>query len=338
MNQIEEAYHKILQPSDDLITDMSNLEGDIIILGAGGKMGPALAKLARQTVDKAGIARKITAVSRFSELGLEDELNQAGVETISADLMDENQLQKLPDAQNILYMAGTKFGTTGNEPYTWAMNSYLPGRVAQKYKNSRIVVFSTGNVYPLTSVNQGGAAEDHITEPVGEYAQSCLGRERIFQYYSEKNNTPILIYRLNYASDVSYGVLLDIAKAVDKEVPIDLSMGNVNVIWQGDANEMALRAFHHCEVPAKILNITGPETASVKWIAREFGKLFNKTPQFINEEKPTALLSNAAESFQLFGYPKVPLKKMMELMKSWVIYGGKTLDKPTHFQERKGQF
>jgi nucleoside-diphosphate-sugar epimerase len=238
----------------------------------------------------------------------------------------------------VLYLAGTKFGTSGKESFTWAMNSYLPGRVAQKFKNSRIVVFSTGNVYHLTPVTLGGATEDRPPEPVGEYAQSCLGRERLFQYYSTKNNTPTLIYRLNYANDVSYGVLMDIAKNVHQEKVIDLRMGNVNVIWQGDANEIAIRALHHCEVPAKLLNVTGPETASVRWIAEEFGKLFNKKPQFEFEENTTALLSNASESFRLFGYPKTSLKKMMELLAEWINHGGKTMNKPTHFQEREGKF
>jgi len=338
MEDIEEIYKKMLQPSDDLISDVAKLEGDILILGVGGKMGPALAKLAKQAVDKAGVTKKIIGVSRFSEPGLKDELNQLGIETIIADLLEDDQLQALPDVKNVLYLAGTKFGTTGKESFTWAMNSYLPGRVAQKYKNSRIVVFSTGNVYPLTPISQGGADESRLPEPIGEYAQSCLGRERLFQYYATKNNTPTLIYRLNYANDVSYGVLMDIAKAVDQGKPIDLRMGNVNVIWQGDANEMALRALHQCEVPAKLLNITGPETASVRWIAKEFGKRFNKAPQFENEENTTALLNNAAESFRLFGYPKVSLVKMIEVLAAWVQQGGKTMNKPTHFQEREGKF
>jgi len=218
------------------------------------------------------------------------------------------------------------------------MNSYLPGRIAQKYKNSRIVVFSTGNVYHLTPVSMGGADETYTPQPFGEYAQSCLGRERLFQYYSSKNNTPVLIYRLNYANDVTYGVLLEIARSVKEKKAIDLSMGHVNVIWQGDANEIALRAFHHCSVPSRILNVAGPETVSIRWVAKEFGKLFGQEPEFINQEQDTALLSNAAESFRLFGYPRVSLKKMIELIVTWINEGGKILNKPTHFQERTGQF
>lgn len=338
MKTIEQLYQELLKPSDILISDIEKLDGDILILGAGGKMGPALAKLTKQAIDKAGINKKVMAASRFSEPGLQNELNLLGIETYATDLLEDNQLHQLPDAKNVLYLAGQKFGTTGKESFTWAMNAYLPGRVAQKYKNSRIVVFSTGNVYPLSPVSLGGLAEDHPTGPVGEYAQSCLGRERIFQYSSAKYNTPIFIYRLNYANDVSYGVLLEIAKSVNEEKPIDLSMGHVNVIWQGDANEMAIRALHHCAVPAKIVNITGHETISVRWAAQQFGKLFGKTPQFINEEKSTALLSNAAESVRLFGYPRVTVKQMIEVLADWIKQGGKTINKPTHFQEREGQF
>ncbi|MEQ9099485.1 MAG: NAD(P)-dependent oxidoreductase [Imperialibacter sp.] len=338
MNDLEKRYQHLLKPSEALISEISALTGDILILGAGGKMGPALALLAKQAVDQAGLKKRIIGVSRFSEPGLQARLYQNGVETITADLLDEDQLQALPEVPNVLYLAGTKFGTTGNESFTWAMNTYLPGRVAEKFKNSRIVVFSTGNVYPFVPVVSGGATESLPPEPIGEYGQSCLGRERIFQYFAAKNNTPILIYRLNYANDVSYGVLLEIAKSVKESKPIDLAMGTVTVIWQGDANEIALRALHHCTTPAKILNVTGPEIVSVRWLAEEFGKILGTTPQFINEEQSTSLLSNAAESFRLFGYPKVSLKQMMETILEWYNEGGEILNKPTHFSERKGKF
>src|SRR5215831_19063202 len=241
MTSIHQRYQQLLQPSNDLITDIAKPDGDILILGVGGKMGPSMAKLAKKAVDIAGVNKKIIGVSRFSEKGLEDELKEFGIETIAADLLNEKQLQSLPDAENIIYLAGTKFGTKGNESFTWAMNAYLPGRVAERYKHSRIVVFSTGNVYPFTHVESGGANEECLPGPVGEYAQSCLGRERIFQYFSQKNNTPILIYRLNYANDINYGVLVEIAKSVNDEKEIDVSMGHVNIIWQNDANEIAIR-------------------------------------------------------------------------------------------------
>jgi nucleoside-diphosphate-sugar epimerase len=338
MNDLELRYQNLLQPSDALIKEISKVEGDILILGVGGKMGPALARLAKQAINKTGIKKNVIGVARFSEPGLRNQLENEGIETIAADLLDDEQLHVLPEVPNVLYLAGTKFGTSGNEPFTWAMNSYLPGRVAEKYKHSRIVAFSTGNVYPFTTIESGGATEQLSPEPIGEYGQSCLGRERIFEYFSAKYNTPLVIYRLNYANDVSYGVLLEVAKAVMAEKPIELSMGNVNVIWQGDANEIALRSLLHCSVPAKILNVTGPEIVSVRWLANEFGKMLNISPQFIHEEQATSLLSNAAESFKLFGLPRVSLKEMMEVILEWLVQGGKTLNKPTHFSERKGKF
>ena len=309
-----------------------------MVLGAGGKMGPALAKLARAAVQKAGVVKRIIAVSRFTEEGLADELRSVGVETIRADLLDEEQLQKLPLVRNVLYLAGTKFGTTGNEAHTWAMNSYLPGRVAEKFKDSHIVAFSTGNVYPLTPVTLGGATENLAPEPLGEYAQSCLGRERIFQYSSRKYGTPLLIYRLNYANDVSYGVLLELCKSVLEQKPIDLRMGMVNVIWQGDANEIALRCLLHTTNPPTILNVTGPEQLSVRWIAEQFGTWAGKAPLFVHEEQATALLSNATACTDLFGYPNTGPHHMIRLIYEWISQGGRTLDKKTHFQERTGKF
>ena len=338
MTDVTALYNQLLEPSPALLSDIATQEGDIMILGVGGKMGPALAKLARRALNLVGSERKVIGASRFSEPGLVEELNQLGIETHVVDLLNEDQLDSLPAAKNVLYLAGTKFGTTGKESFTWAMNAYLPGRVAEKYRDSNIVVFSTGNVYPLTPVDAGGATEKLSPEPLGEYAQSCLGRERVFQYFSTKNNTPVFIYRLNYANDVSYGVLLEIAKAVKERKPIDLRMGYVNVIWQGDANEIAIRALNHCSVPAKMVNVTGPETVSIKWLGGQFGKIFGQDPVFINTEESTALLSNAGVSNDLFGYPKVLLNQMIELIAEWVNQGGKTINKPTHFQERQGKF
>lgn len=309
-----------------------------MILGAGGKMGPSLTLLAHQAAHAAGVKKKIIAVARFSEPGLQEQLEAQGINTIAADLLDDKQLQQLPDAKNILYLAGTKFGTTGKEHFTWAMNTYLPGRIAQKFKRSRIVAFSTGNVYPLKPIDSGGASEKDIPEPIGEYAQSCLGRERVFQYFSATNNTPMLVYRLNYAIDVTYGVLLDIAKSVKDRRPIDLRMGYVNVIWQSEANEIALKCLAHCAVPPRILNITGPETASVREISNAFGKLFGTEPVFKNKEENTALLSNASECYRLFGPQKVSMNQMIEVIGKWIDTGGKILGKPTHFQEREGKF
>lgn len=338
MDSIEELENKLSTPSRELVKEIAQIKGDILILGVGGKMGPSLAKLAIRAVKEAGINKRVIGVSRFSEQGLRQELESYGVETIAIDLLDDEELQSLPDSENVIYMAGKKFGTTGQEHFTWAMNTYLPGRVGEKFRNSRIVVFSSGNIYPFVSPGSGGASEEVYPDPKGEYAQSCLGRERIFQYFSHKYQIPMLIYRLNYAVDMRYGNLLEIAQMVREERQIDLTNGHMNVIWQGDANEIALRSLLICESPAKILNVTGPEIISIRWVANELGKLLNKTPKFINQEKPDILLNNASQCHRLFGYPKVSLKEMIEMTANWVARGGETLNKPTHFQERSGKF
>ncbi|WP_404404822.1 NAD-dependent epimerase/dehydratase family protein [Jeotgalibacillus malaysiensis] len=338
MKTIEQLEMFMTEPSEALIEDFKKLDGDLLIIGVGGKMGPTLAKMAKRAFNEIGSSQRVIGVSRFSNHLLKEELELHGVETISCDLLDDEALQNLPDARNVMYMAGNKFGTTGNEHFTWAMNAYIPGRVAEKYKNSRMVAFSTGNVYPLTDIAQNGCDESHPVNPVGEYAQSCLGRERVLTHFSHKNQTEMLIFRLNYAIDLRYGVLLEIANQVYREQPVDLTMGNVNVIWQGDANEYALRSLLHTESPAKILNVTGPETLSTRWIAEQFAARFGKTLSFISEESNKALLNNASESHKLFGYPRVSVKEMIDLIADWVSDGGYTLNKPTHFQEREGAF
>ncbi|MCF3108757.1 NAD-dependent epimerase/dehydratase family protein [Niabella sp. CC-SYL272] len=338
MNELQLIEDELYQPSKALLEDLQALDGDIIFLGAGGKMGPSMIKLASIALRAANLSKRLIAVSRFSDEAAKKELEDLGVEIIAADLLDDAQLQALPDVKNVMYLAGTKFGTNGNEPFTWAMNAYLPGRVAEKYKNSRIVAFSTGNVYPFSKLEQGGFSEETKPDPVGEYGQSCLGRERIFQYFSRVYQTPVLIYRLNYAVDLRYGVLLEVGKSVYNGTPINISTGAVNVIWQGDANEIALRSFLHCSTPAKILNVTGPETISLTWLATQFGGLFDKQPVFTGQVQDTALLSNASEAHQLFGYPRVSLRKMIRLVADWIRLEGRQINKPTHFQERQGQF
>ena len=338
MRTIEELEAKLAEPSDALVQDMANIEGDIMLLGVGGKMGPSLARLAMNAIQKAGANKQVYGASRFSSARLKDELERDGVKTIAADLLNPNDLEQLPDVKNVIYMAGNKFGTKGNEGFTWAMNTYLPGQVAQKFHNSRIVVFSTGNVYPLTPVLQGGASELSDTGPVGEYAQSCLGRERVFEYYSKEYSIPMSIYRLNYAIDMRYGVLLEIAKSVQGHRPIDISMGHANCIWQGDANEIAIRSLLACSTPPNIINVTGPETISLRWVAEQFGIRFGQPPLIEGEEADTALLNNAAKSFQLFGYPRVSLMQMIDWIAEWLQQGGEVWNKPTHFQERKGNY
>ncbi|UTE77434.1 NAD(P)-dependent oxidoreductase [Rossellomorea sp. KS-H15a] len=338
MKTIEEVEETMTVPSQELIQDLCSLEGDLLILGIGGKMGPTLAKMAVKAFQKGNCPKKVIGVSRFSSGTLKSDLESSGVETIAADLMDDQQLQALPNVKNVIYMAGNKFGTKGNEHYTWSMNAYLPGRVAEKFKNSRIVVFSTGNVYPLVPITQGGCDEEHPVNPIGEYAQSCLGRERIFTNFSYRHHTPMTIFRLNYAIDMRYGVLMEIARQVYTGKPIDLTMGHVNVIWQGDANEYALRSLKMADSPPVILNATGPETISVRWLAEQFGKLFNKEVAFVNEEQPTALLNNSSKAHHHFGYPKVSLNQMINWTAEWVKDDGYVLEKPTHFQERQGAY
>lgn len=338
MRTLEQLDQYLYNVTDELVADVKGLTGDIMILGAGGKMGPSLAKLAQLAVNAAKSDKKVIAVSRFSNRESRQELENLGIQIISADLMDDDALQRLPETENVLYMAGTKFGTTGNEHLTWAMNAYLPGRVAGKFKHSRIVAFSTGNVYPLTSINSKGPSEDHPVGPVGEYAQSCLGRERMFEHFSHVNGTPVLIYRLNYAIDLRYGVLLEIAKAVKSRRPVNLAMGYVNIIWQGDANQIAIRCLKFCSSPPAKLNVTGSTVTSVKWIAQEFGKLFGLNPVFENEEEPTALLSNAAKMEELFPFRKVSVQEMISMTAEWLQLDGPMLNKPTHFQERTGKF
>lgn len=338
MRSVEALEAQLAQPSDALVEDITTLEGDILVLGAGGKMGPSLAKLARNAVVRAGVKKEVSAVSRFSQPGLREELEISGVRTIAADLLGDGVLETLPEAENIIYMAGTKFGTSGRESLTWAQNTFLPGLIGRRYRNARIVVFSTGNVYGLVNVATGGSNETDTTDPVGEYAQSCLGRERLFEYASHRFGTPILLFRLNYAIDLRYGILLDVAQAVREGNPIDLGMGHANVIWQGDANEMALRSLRLCSTPPTILNVTGPETVSIRWLAGRFGQLLGREPKFVNEEQETALLNNAAKAHALFGYPRVPLQRMIAWTADWLQAGGETLGKPTHFNERKGHF
>ena len=333
--QLEEVMSR---PTPEVVEAMEEMTGDLLILGVGGKMGPTLAKLAKRAIDESDSEQRVITVSRFSSPGLQEDLNRAGIETIPCDLLDETELQGLPDVPNVVFMAGRKFGATGNEALTWAMNTYLPGRVAEKYRNSRIVVFSTGNVYPLTPVSHGGATEMSPVDPIGEYAQSCLGRERVFEHASNQFGTPLAILRLNYAIDLRYGILLDIAEKVYHEKPVDLAMGAANVIWQGDANGVVLRAFMHCQSPPMLLNLTGPEIVSIRWLATRFGEIFGKAPAFEGVEADTALLNNAARCHQFFGYPQISLEQMVQWVAHWAEIGGTTLGKPTKFEVRDGKF
>ena len=335
----EEKLDELLTtPSERLVADMAKIDGDIMILGAGGKMGPTLSILAKNAIKKAGLDKKVIAVSRFSDPIVVQLLKKNDVEMISADLLKPGVLETLPDVENIIFMAGKKFGTDGNEYATWAMNTWLPSRVAERFQKSRIVVFSSGNLYPKVAVGSGGATEETKTEPVGEYCMSCQGRERMFEYAAKTFGTRVAIYRLNYAVDLRYGVLYDMAKNILDGTPIQEVTPSFNCIWQGDANEAAIRLLQYASPDVFCLNVTGPETAGVRETAYKLGKLLGKEPSFAGTPTDTAYLNNAGKMFKLFGYPSVSLDTLIEWQAQWIKDGGRALGKPTHFEERKGSY
>jgi len=333
-----ELEDRLSAPSPDDVALFREMEGDLVIIGVAGKMGPSLASRAVRAARAAGVKKRIVGVSRFSDPAAERFLQQAGVETLRADLLDPASFATLPDVANVIFMAGRKFGSTGAESLTWAMNTYLPALVAQRYRQSRIAAFSSGNVYPLVPVHSGGATEDTRPEPLGEYAQSVLARERLFEHFSRCHGTPVTLLRLNYANDLRYGVLLDIGSRVFEGRSVDVTMGAVNVIWQGDANSVALRSLALAQSPPFVLNLTGPETLSVRTLALRFGEIFAKPAILEGQEAPAALLSNAARCHRLLGLPSVTAGQMIEWTAHWISMGGTTLGKPTHFESRNGRF
>lgn len=335
----EEKLNELLTtPSDKLVADIAKIKGDIMILGAGGKMGPTLCILAKNAIKKAGIEKRVIAVSRFSDQIALDLLHSNGVETISCDLLDHDSLESLPEVENIIYMAGRKFGTDGQEYLTWAMNATLPAFVAYKFRKSNIVVFSSGNIYPIVPLSSGGCTEEDKVAPVGEYAMSCLARERAFEYAANQYGTKIFIYRLNFAVDLRYGVLFDCAKKIMDGTPISLSTPCFNFIWQGSANEIAIRGLLHAGVPAVKMNVTGPETVSIKAASIKLGKLLGKEPIFEGSDQGNAYLNNASRAMELFGYPEVSADTLIRWQAEYILDGGRTIDKPTHFEERKGSY
>jgi nucleoside-diphosphate-sugar epimerase len=333
-----ELERLLSDPTPELVSDLAGVPGAIVILGAGGKMGPSLARLAVRAADDAGIARRVIAVSRFTDGTARAGLDAAGVETISCDLFDERAVLALPDAPNVIYMAGRKFGTRENASATWATNAYLPGAIANRFREARLVAFSTGNVYPVYPAPGPGPTERDPVEPIGEYGQAALARERVLEFFADRYGTPVAILRLNYAVEPRYGVLRDIADAVHAGRPVDLSMGFVNVIWQRDANAIALRALAQCAVPPMVLNVTGTTAISVRMIASECARRFGVTATFQGREAPTALLSDASEAARRFGAPPMALAAMIDRVAEWVGQGGRSLGKPTHFTERDGRF
>jgi nucleoside-diphosphate-sugar epimerase len=334
----EELEEALSRPAAADVAAMAALPGDLLVLGAAGKMGPSLAQLARRASEQAGVRRRVIGVARFSAAGSRETLERAGVETIAADLLDRDAVTALPDAPNVVYMAGQKFGTSGDQPATWATNVVAASLAAERYAGSRIVAFSTGNVYPLTTAASGGPVESDPTGPIGEYAQSALGRERILEFQARRSGTPLAILRLNYAIEPRYGVLRDLADKVWRGEPIDVTMGHVNIIWQRDANAIALRALAHGAVPPLVLNVTGPQTLAVRDLATRLGAQLGRAPEFTGTEQGTALLSNAARCVELFGPAETTVDQMIATVADWVKQGGASLNKPTHFAEREGRF
>ena len=333
-----ELEESLSRPTAALVEAFARIEGDIIVLGAGGKMGPSLTRMARRATEQSGTARNIFAAARFTDPQVESVLKEAGIVTVRCDLLDRDSVQQLPDAANVIFMAGQKFGTTDSPERTWAVNILAPALAAERYSESRVVAFSTGCVYPDSPNTSSGSKEGDPLEPLGEYANSCVGRERIFEHYSKSNRTPMAFVRLNYANDLRYGVIAEIGRAVWEGRAIDVSTGCVNVIWQGDANAMALRLLEHTACPPLAVNITGPAKVSVRSIAEAFGALFGKIPTFEGHEGSNSLLSDASLSRELLGEPGVSLEQMIEWTAGWIRLGGRQLNKPTHFQTRDGRF
>ncbi|MCK0136079.1 hypothetical protein [Arenibacter sp. S6351L] len=326
------------RPTEATVDMFKEMDGDIIFLGIAGKIGPSLAQMAKRACYMAGVSKRIIGVSRFSNQDEQAYIAGMGIETIKGDLLDETFLGGLPKVKNVFFLAGMKFGSEDNLSLTWAMNSYLPGLVVRHFKDSRIVAYSTGCVYPLVPIRSGGSRENDRPEAVGEYAQSCLGRERMFEYGSKTNNTPVALIRLNYAVEPRYGVLVDIATKVKENRSVDLSMGHFNAIWQGDANNMVLRSLAQTSVPANIINITGKETLSVRNVVAKFAQVFGVVPLLEGKEADTALLSNPDKSHELFGAPEVPIDKVIVWTAHWMDSDKKTLGKPTHFEVRDGKY
>lgn len=327
------------EPSPALVADLAKVDGDIMVLGVGGKMGPTLARMAR----RAAPGRRVIGVARFSDPTLVASLERHGVECIACDLLDRSALEHLPNVgdgvRNLVFMAGHKFGAADNASLTWMMNVGVPMMVAETFREMRIVAFSTACVYPFVPVDGPGADErTPATPPPGDYANSCVGRERMFEHGSHRYGTPGRLVRLSYAIDTRYGVLFDVASAVFGGTPLDITMGHADVIWQGDANEQSLRLLAHCTTPTSPINITGPGHTSIRWLAGEFGRRFGRKPVLVGEEAPTAWLEDTTESQRLFGKPRVPIDTMIDWVADWIERGQPSLGKPTHFSTRDGKY
>lgn len=328
----------ISQPSGQLIDLFKNLSGDFSILGANGKIGLSLSLMAKRAIRLAGVNKEVYAVSRFSDGEGRRLLEEQGIKTISCDLNDREQVRMLPKTENVVFMAGRKFGTGGSEPLTWAMNVLMPANCAEHFRNSRIVAFSTGCVYPLVTKESGGSVETDTPNPIGEYAQSCLGRERVFEYYSLCNNTPVLLLRLNYSTDLRYGVLCDIGRRIWNDEPVISDCDYFNILWQGDSNNYTLLALQECAFPANFLNITGNEILSVKEVAEVMAGYMGKKAVVRTPGIDKSYLNNSRKAFGLFGAPSVNAATLIQMQAEWIMRGGQELGKPTHFEVNDGKY
>lgn len=331
-----DAY--LSEPTAADVECCTRLDGDVLVLGAAGKMGPSLVQRIVRAMARAGLRHRVVAASRFSSPATRRDLDDAGATTMAVDLLDAASVDALPDSPNVLFLAGRKFGSTDNTALTWATNTIVPANIARRFSRSRIVAFSTGNVYPFVPTSSRGSRESDAPAPRGEYAQSCLGRERVFEYYASTHGTPVLLFRLNYAVDLRYGVLVDIARAVKAGRPVDRTVTHFNVIWQGDANSYALRALEGCASPARALNVTGAEILSVTDVADFFGRRFGRPPEFSGRPSGEALLSDASACHEWLGAPQVDAAELMDAVAAWLARDGRTLDKPTHFETADGKF
>jgi hypothetical protein len=335
----EEALDDILcRTRLELIEFSRSIKSPLLILGAGGKMGPTLAWLVKRAVDTAEVDVEVTAVDLFPNETTRHWLETHGVRTIKCDLMERENLQRLPASDNVIYMVGMKFGTTQNPAPTWAFNTIPPTNVSERFQDAKIVVFSSGNVYPLVAVEKGGSIETDALIPLGEYPNSCVARERIFEYFSQKNGTPMALIRLNYALDLRYGVLSDIAQKVYEGQEINVTMGYFNCIWQGDANEFFIRSLGLVSSPPAVFNLTSPRIFSVREVALRFGELMNRPPKIVGEEAETALLSNPTRIISKLGEPPTPIDMVIKWTAHWIMSSGRLLGKPTHFEEREGKY
>jgi nucleoside-diphosphate-sugar epimerase len=335
---VEELDERLSRPSKALIAAMGRLDGDILVLGVGGKMGPSLAELAVRALREAGRNNQVIGVSGFSQEGLQDSLEQKGIACIKVNLLDNGALDGLPNASNVINMVGRKFGSTGAEWKTWETNVLLSGHIGRRFRDARIAAFSSGNIYPFVPIASGGCDETAPLGPVGEYAITCVGRERMMDLAAHEYGTQVIHLRLNYANELRYGIIHDIAHRIWDRQPVDVTMGHVNLVWQGYANSVALQSLSLVSSPPYILNIAGPETVSIRWLAQRLGAIMDREPKIVGEEAQTALLSNGSKCHKLFGYPDVPLGELIEWVARWVMADGASLNKPTHFDVRDGKF